>query len=235
MLGGRGTGNKSAGAIPEKTFEKASRREYWRTGERVSREELCRLVGVRDIKTLLRERRVAFAGHLSRDKAEGTFDVLSEQMRRRTQWGKAMSADLDYYGVEIERLFVGPEYSAPEIRQILREKRAAAPPSRPEAKKKKEEKGRPTQKMRDARAKRRERIQQQQAEQRAEREGLLTEIDGKKWKRKKGRVHTAVGGGGPAREFRVKAEAFNENEGREELEVEGVWFYRDAAGRYWRT
>jgi len=204
--------------------------------QRTSRLELCGRLGIVDVETQLKEKRVAWAAHTARDKQEGTFWLIQAEVNKRTPWGKQLLKDVEEYGWTLDGLSeVG---GAKELRELLVARRPIAAAKRED--KKKSRGGRqPTKRAEEARRERRERLNEQREEAREKREAeqaarakILIEINGRRWVRIPGegdrwKVTTESG---EEVEFEVRHEHFEENTGRTLKNVYGELFYEGVRG-----
>ena len=204
------------------------------TEEHLSLESLCEKLGVPKIGELVARKRVLWATHLARDPEEGTLEMLLGEVKQKTAWGKLLLEDMEHYRLDVARLERDP-YTGAEARELLWGEQFRR--ERTEKKKRGGTKGSAckSEKARKTQEERRERLQEQAEEREKQRRETTETINGKLWKRRRAKTFWVTNGEGASVEFKVKAEHFNENEGREEYEVEGVWFYKDGGGVYSRT
>eukprot|EP00392_Amoebophrya_sp_AT5.2_P012445 g12548.t1 len=192
-------------------------------------------LGVVDIETQLKEKRVAWVAHTARAKAEGTYWMIKDEVDKGTPWGKQVRKDLEEYGWTLEGLadFV----SAGQLREEMIGRRLVAAAKREKSKGKKAG-GAVTEKTKEAREKRRANIEEIRKEierKNEENRKTLQKINGKRWARVPGAGDKwkAETEGGEEVEFVEQFEYFCENTGRTLKQVMGKHFYQGAEGVWW--
>eukprot|EP00392_Amoebophrya_sp_AT5.2_P014121 g14259.t1 len=180
------------------TLKTMAGEEHWRVGQgaengdeseeeeeqqRTSRMELCARLGVVDVETQLKEKRVAWVAHTARAKAEGTYWMIKDEMDKGTPWGKQVRKDLEEYGWTLEGL--ADFASAKQLREEMIGRRLVAAAKR-EKNRGKKAGGGATEKTKEAREKRRvniEEIRKEIERKEEEKRKTLQKINGKRWAR----------------------------------------------------
>ncbi len=186
--------------------------------------ELCRRLGVLDVETALREKRMAWVAHATRDRTENSALWIRNEMRIKSTWGRLVLQDFAHYGLVEEEFFAAPP-DANTMKELMRKKRTVQTGRQRKTKQ-------ATENMTKRSEEQRARIQQQRRDNEQARASLLQKINGRRW----GRVPSANGEGSwqlesdPEVRFTVTGEDFCENTGREIKDVAGQAFYRNQEG-----
>eukprot|EP00392_Amoebophrya_sp_AT5.2_P019478 g20327.t1 len=183
--------------------------------QRTSRMELCARLGVVDVETQLKEKRVAWAAHAARHKNEGSYWMIEKEVTTGTAWGKQLKKDLEEYGLDLGSLAEIPD--AKELRETMTSRRKIAAAKREKAGKKSSRAvTEQTREMREERRKRIDEAIQKRKEDEEQKRLIRLKIDDTHWVRLPGagKKYSAKTATGEVVEFEETFEWDEENTGR---------------------